>query len=160
LSVPLPLGKRILGAIVIGISAPRLFATGGPAVSPDAKPGTAEVTAGLAAGVLSGWVNMSGPPLVYWAHRRLPAMHARAILASAFVTASFVKLTSLTVAGYWIPSSVLAGAAVVPLALLGTFLGDVLARRTNPKAFARAIWMLFLLLGLLLFLTAPKAAQV
>ena len=156
--IPESVGKRVLGLIVMGISAPRLFAASAPCRSADAKPGATEVVVGLSAGLLSGWVNMSGPPLVYWAHRRLPAMHARAILASAFVTATFVKLTSLTVAGYWIPGSVLAGAVAIPLSLLGTLLGDVLARRTNPKAFARAIWTLFLLLGLLLLLTAPEAA--
>ncbi|NQT93638.1 MAG: sulfite exporter TauE/SafE family protein [Lentisphaerae bacterium] len=147
------MGKRLVGLFIMGVSLPRLLNAHRVHEPQDLKPGWPEIVAGTGGGLLSGWVNMSGPPLVYWAHRRLTPDHARAILACAFVMASFIKGVTLTARSLWIGDAILAGAIAAPAAFAGTWLGDRMAKRTRPEAFARRIWILFLSLGALLFLT-------
>ena len=157
--IPETLGKRILGLIVVSVSVARLWADRQERSPLATKPGPLELLVGAAGGVLGGWVNMSGPPLVYWAHRRLPPLRARATLAGAFATTSLLKLVSLTAGGLWIRESVLVGLCAMPLTVLGAWAGDRLARRTRPRLFARVIWLIFLGLGVLLFVAGPSAAK-
>ena len=157
--IPESVGKRVLGLIVMGISAPRLFAASAPCRSADAKPGATEVVVGLSAGLLSGWVNMSGPPLVYWAHHRLEPTRARAILSACFACAAVVKITALTAGGLWIRECVIAGLVAVPAVLAGSWLGDVAARRSRPALYAKLIWGLFFLLGALLLVLPASGAK-
>jgi uncharacterized membrane protein YfcA len=97
---------------------------------------------------------MSGPPVADLAHGQFPPLQARALLSAVFATTSLIKLVTITAGGLWIWPSVAAGAIVAPLSLLGTTLGDRLARRLNRAAFARVVWAVFLCLGLALFVTS------
>ena len=158
-SIPDGVGKRILGAIVIGVGLYRIWAGARPTEHKPAEPGPAEMGYGLAGGILSGWVNMSGPPLVYWAHHRLEPTRARAILSACFACAAVVKITALTAGGLWIRECVIAGLVAVPAVLAGSWLGDVAARRSRPALYAKLIWGLFFLLGALLLVLPASGAK-
>jgi hypothetical protein len=148
--VPEHIGKPLLGLIVIAAAVQRFRESARPKPDKEAPRGPPEVGYGVAAGLLYGWVNMSGPPLVYWAHHSFKPTRARALLAGAFVFASVFKITSLTAMGLWIPESVVAGLCAMPTVFLGTWLGDRIARRFKPEIYARWIWGLFMALGVLL----------
>lgn len=149
-------GRMLLGGIIILTGLYRAWAVRHrPQIAPS-KPGPAEVSYGVAAGLLAGWVNMSGPPLVYWAHHRFDPMRARALLAGAFIFSSAFKLTSLTVFDLWIAEYALAGLIAMPAVLVGTWLGDGLARRSRPALYAPVIWALFILLGVLLLVSPVR----
>ena len=152
--VPPVMGKRILGGIVVLTGLYRLWTLRTKAERRETAPGFSEVGFGIAGGLLSGWVNMSGPPLVYWAHHRFEPTPARACLAGGFVFSSSLKLVSLTAFDMWIPAFALAGLLAVPAVVLGTWIGDRLARRARPAVYAPVIWGLFILLGVLLIWTA------
>lgn len=143
-------GRMLLGSIIILTGLYRVWAVRHRPRIAESKPGPAEVSYGIAAGLLAGWVNMSGPPLVYWAHHRFDPMRARALLAGAFIFTSVFKLTSLTVFDLWIAEYALAGLVSIPAVLVGTWLGDALARRSRPALYAPIIWTLFILLGVIL----------
>ena len=157
--LPDSIGKRILGAIVIAVGLYRFVASRRAAKHGPSGPGPAETGFGLAGGILSGWVNMSGPPLVYWAHHRLEPIRARAILSACFACAAVLKISALTLGGLWIRSCVIAGLCAIPAVLLGSWLGDVTARRSRPAVYAKLIWGIFFLLGALLLLLPASGAE-
>ena len=151
-------GKRALGVIIIVVSLIRLVADWHEKQLKDPRPGPTDVLAGFFGGLLGGWANVPGPPLIYWSHRRMAPIRARATLACTFAIASLTKLVSLTASGLWLPKAALAGLCVAPLVLLCTLAGDRVAKRTQPKVFVRVIWILLLGLGVLLVVTAPTSA--
>ena len=152
-------GRMLLGSIIILTGLYRAWAVRHRPCVAESKPGPVEVSYGIAAGLLSGWVNMSGPPLVYWAHHRFDPMRARALLAGAFIFTSAFKLTSLTVFDLWIAEYALAGLVAAPAVLVGTWLGDLMARRSRPALYAPVIWALFILLGVLLIASPVRNRQ-
>lgn len=151
--IPPVMGRRILGGVIVLTGLYRLWRLRRRSELRDKAPGFSEVGFGIAGGLLSGWVNMSGPPLVYWAHHRFEPTPARACLAGGFIFSSTLKLVSLTAFDMWIPAFALAGLAAVPAVILGTWLGDRFARRARPAVYAPVIWALFILLGVLLIWT-------
>jgi len=156
--IPEALGKQVLGTIIALLSIVRLAQTRNEVAHVEAPPGPVESVPGFLGGILGGWGNMSGPPLIYWAHHRLAPTGARAILAAVFAAVTFAKLVSLTAYGYWRPAA-LAGLCAGPAALAGAWVGDRVAHRTNPRIFARIIWLLFLALGILLVATASTGVD-
>ena len=154
--IPDDMGKKILGVIVISAALYRVWMMRRGVRRQEKAPGPPEVAFGFAAGILSGWVNMSGPPLIYWAHHRFQPLRARAILSGAFACAAVMKISSLTIQGLWIRECVIAGLCAIPAVLLGSWLGDLTARRSRPAIYAKLIWALFFALGALL-LVMPAA---
>ncbi len=91
---------------------------------------------GAASGVLTTSVGLSGPPVVLLMSAALPDKHrSRATLAAYFALTSPLGLATLLLQGNAPSGAWTAAAVLVPVALLGRFVGSRLHRRTPPVLF-------------------------
>lgn len=125
-----------LARLVIALVALGAFGTVFLPRRPADMPGALHTRAtGLAAGLLTGFAGMPGPPVVpYYLGRDIPRALARTSMMLVFVTASFAGVISGAVLG--VASWQLAGfgVALFPAILLGNWIGTKSFGKVNDSA--------------------------
>jgi len=131
-SVPEPVVKGVLGALVAGFSGYALRRRGSYELTDDRH----AWIFGLSAGVLGGAYGMNGPPLVvYGALRRWSPEHFRATLQGYFLPASVMGMIGYWAAGLWTPVVSRYYLVSLPTSLVAIALGRVINRRFDARRF-------------------------
>ena len=111
---------------------------------------------GLVSGLLTGLFGTGGPPLiVYWHLAGLDKGGFRANLMAVFVTMTLLRLVSYSVEGLITPERLWSGAAVLPAALLGGWLGQRIHVQVSEPVFRRLVSALLGVVGLMLLVRGP-----
>jgi uncharacterized membrane protein YfcA len=146
-TVPEPVVKAILGAVIIAFSLSRLVGRTQVELKDD---GLAWLF-GFGAGVLGGAYGMNGPPLVvYGTLRRWSPERFRATLQGYFLPASLVGMVGYWLAGLWVPSVTAWYLRSLPVVLLAIVLGRALNRRLDAPTFLRYVHLGLVLTGVML----------
>jgi len=131
-TVPEPIVKAVLGAVVGGFAASRLFVRNTRELHDDRH----AWLFGVAAGVLGGAYGMNGPPLVvYGSMRRWTPDHFRATLQGYFLPASLMGMVGYWSAGLWTPPVSRYYLLTLPAALLAIALGRLVHQRLDARRF-------------------------
>ncbi len=106
---------------------------------------------GLLSGALTGLFGTGGPPLIIWYHLTAHSKSAfRGNLMTIFMLMTFVRIPSYAVSGLITPVRLWSGLAVLPMALLGGWMGHHLHTRLSEQDFRRWVSALLFVLGALL----------
>jgi uncharacterized protein len=144
---PAALVTRGLGIVLIGFG---LFSLFRPALFALVHPAWGYLF-GFLAGVLGSAYNTSGPPMVlYSAARGWPPDRFRATMQGIFLPISVLVLIGHAAAGLWSARVLQLYALSLPLQLLAIWLGNRISRRIPHEGFARLVYAMLVLLGLLL----------
>ena len=110
---------------------------------------------GFGAGVLGGAYGMNGPPLVvYGTLRGWSPQHFRATLQGYFLPASLIALGGFALSGMWTATVSRYYLMALPAVVLAIFLGRVINKRMNARAFGRYVHVGLVIVGALLVLQA------
>lgn len=146
-TVPEPLVKAILGAVIVAFSSYVLMSR----TEHELRDDRLAMWFGFGAGVLGGAYGMNGPPLVvYGSLRRWHPAHFRATLQGYFLPASMLGLAGYWAAGLWTPAVTRLYLVSLPGILIATLLGRAINRRTPPGRFLLLIHCGLILIGLVL----------
>ncbi|MDA1043823.1 MAG: sulfite exporter TauE/SafE family protein [Verrucomicrobia bacterium] len=108
---------------------------------------------GFVSGLLAGLFGTAGPPLIIWYHLTASSKSAfRGNIMTIFLLMNLVRVPSYAVSGLITPLRLWSALAVLPMALLGAWLGHRLHIRLSEEAFRRLVSGLLIILGLLLVL--------
>ena len=108
---------------------------------------------GLLSGVLAGLFGTAGPPLIVWYHLTADSKTAfRGNLMTIFLLMNIVRVPSYALCGLFTPTRLWSALAILPMAMLGAWLGHHLHIRLSEQAFRRLVSALLVVLGLLLVL--------
>jgi uncharacterized protein len=150
-TVPEPVVKGILAAVIIGFSAHSLLS----GKHRELKNDRFAWLFGFGAGVLGGAYGMNGPPLVmYGSLRRWSPQHFRATLQGYFLPASLAGLWGYRLAGLWTPAVNHFYLLSLPLVVLATFLGRAMNRRIGVQRFLLYVHGGLIVIGSILLLQA------
>lgn len=148
-SVPGPVVKGILGAVIIVFSAYCLVRRA-PLVLNDDR---LAWLFGFAAGVLGGAYGMNGPPLViYGSLRRWSAEQFRATLQGYFLPASLVGMAGYWRLGLWGPPVTRYFLLSLPVAVASILLGRLVNRRLAGRSFIRYVHVALIAIGIALLI--------
>ncbi|MBN1318302.1 MAG: sulfite exporter TauE/SafE family protein [Anaerolineales bacterium] len=111
---------------------------------------TAALGLGLVSGVLGGWINMGGPPLILYAYRSFDGRKARCFLIAIFILTLIVKLIAFCFKRLYTPEALILFATMAPAVLLGTQLGHALQKKIGQEIFIKVAWSILLALGVVL----------
>ena len=114
----------------------------------------AGVGLGLISGVLNGWINMGGPPIIVYSYQNFEARAARRLLIAVFALTYPFQLPMYWLRGLVTREALILFAWFVPVTILGTFIGNRLQRKIDRKVFIRIVWSVLLGLGVVLGVTA------
>jgi uncharacterized membrane protein YfcA len=135
-TVPEPIVKGVLGAVVAGFSASTLFNRHPRELTDD---GLAWLF-GVFAGILGGAYGMNGPPLVvYGTMRRWTPERFRATLQGYFLPASLMGMAGYWAAGLWTFTVSRYFLMTLPAVAAAIALGRVLHRRLDARRFYAAV---------------------
>lgn len=138
--------RRMLGVAVIGVGL--WLACRSTQASARHWPDSAGLAAGVTGGVLGGLYGVSGPSTVlYLSGRPLDAIAFRATLLFFLTAVDLLRTIGLATSGALTPSLWLAGLALYPVSLLGSWCGERLQRHVSEALFRRAIGYLLAVLG-------------
>ena len=139
-----------LGVITFAFGAWRLWlGRGGRVVTPSQSPGYVGSLFGLATGFTSQIAHAGGPPFQMWvAPRGLKHLRLAATQAVLFAILNWVKLPAYIGLGALTHPVLLTAAALVPLAIVSTFVGIWLIRRIETARFYVLVYWLMIALGL------------
>ena len=138
--------RALLGSVLI-------LAAAEPFLRRPARPRPARAWCAVATGALSGMLGAAfgtgGPPVVIYFYRRQWSKEA----TKASVMFTFVGTVAMRLVPYawigWITTRRLAiGAAVIPVVVLGTLMGEWLFGRVSQEAFRRVVAVMLVVLGL------------
>lgn len=108
---------------------------------------------GFAAGALGSAYNFNGVPVaIFGTMRRWRPNRFRGTLQAHFIVSSILVVAGQGIGGLWTPQVVQLLAIGVPGVLLAVPLGHALHYRVPPERFARYVYSLIVVLGLLLML--------
>ncbi len=108
---------------------------------------------GLVSGVLTGVFGTGGPPLIVYYHLAGARKSAfRGHLMTLFLMMTFVRVPSYALSGLVTPARLWSGILLLPVAWLGTRLGQRIHVRVSERTFRRLVSLLLGVLGLLLVL--------
>ncbi len=143
--------KLIASAVVI---ASAVLMLGGRAI-----PGAGANAAGPAAGFMSGFLNtatgMAGPPVVLlFTARDYATQVFRGTLSAFFYLISATGFVALINQGLVGSREIALSAAMLPAAMIGTFVGQLLTRRFSQQSFRRVVLILLVMTGLVGILAA------
>lgn len=138
-----------LGAISILFAGQRLWIErGGRAAPSRVLPNWVGVGCGVASGLTSQIAHAGSPPYQIWV---LPQRLGRDILVGTtaifFAAVNYIKVPAYIALGQFTPVNLIVSAALLPVAILGTFLGVRLVRRVDPDRFYTLVYWLTVLLG-------------
>ncbi|MEZ6183707.1 MAG: sulfite exporter TauE/SafE family protein [Planctomycetota bacterium] len=142
-AVRLALGVVLTGYALWALARPR------PTDAPPREPGRGwALLAGWTGGVLGGGFNTGGPPVVlYAAIAGWQKDVLRASLASYFVTVISLQLSLFAGSGILTWPLLQVQLLALPLVVLGTWIGNLLAGRVPQATFQRGLLLLILVLG-------------
>jgi uncharacterized membrane protein YfcA len=106
---------------------------------------------GTLSGVINGWINMGGPPLILYAYKKFEGKTARKFLITAFLIGIPPKLVmyfadeKLITKEMWVLTLYL-----IPGCILGTVLGNLIQEKIKKELFIKIVWITLLGLGLIL----------
>lgn len=103
------------------------------------------------ASLFGGWLSTAGPPVILYGYTQMPAEAARRFLIRVFLLGVTVKLFTFALAGLWTREILLWAFLCVGSVLLGTALGHRASTVLSGPTFARLVWVLFAVMGFLLF---------
>jgi uncharacterized membrane protein YfcA len=147
--VPERIVKAILGLVLIGFGA---FNLSGMQTGRTVKAWLA-LPAGFLAGVLGGAYNTNGPPVViYGLLRGWPRDKFRISLQGYFLITGLVIAAGHGLAGLWTPRVIYLFLGSIPAVMLAVLGGEWLAARFQGDRFTRAVNLVLILLGILMFL--------
>ena len=113
---------------------------------------------GAIAGFLGGAYALPGPPvLIYGVFRQWPPSSLRATLLGFFLPISLIVVVSHWAGGLWTPSVLVLYGLSLPTILVGIFIGNRLNRTFPKEKFARALYCLLFLCGMILFIQEYQA---
>ncbi len=139
----------MLGAITAGFGAWRLWIErGGRAVAASRSPGWVGTLFGVGIGFASQIAHAGGPPFQMWvAPRKLP--HERFVGTGAvlFAIVNWAKVPAYLALGALDRTTLIASAALLPLAILSTLAGVWVIRRMSPQRFYVLVYILMVVLG-------------
>lgn len=147
--LPTPAVMAMLGGITLGFGLWRLWIErGGRAVAASRSPGWIGSLFGLGMGFASQIAHAGGPPFQMWvAPRKLP--HERFVGTGAilFAIVNWAKVPAYLALGAFTRQSLIASAALLPLAIASTLAGVWVIRRMSPQRFYGIVYALMVLLG-------------
>lgn len=145
--VPEYLVKAVLGSVLILFGLVNLVVPELPAVR---RSGLAYLF-GFIGGVLGAAYNTNGPPIVmYGTLQRWSPERFRATLQGYFVPTGLFILVGHGLAGLWTPEVFWLFGASFPLILLGMFFGNRFSQTIPRARFARIVYGMLILVGILL----------
>ena len=138
--------KAGLGLLLIGYGLFNLFTRG----LPEIKQIWLAYPFGFVSGILGGAYNTNGPPLViYGTLQRWPPEQFRATLQGAFFFTNFAILAGHALAGLWTQQVWLLFLYTSPAVLVAIFAGRAINTRIPQKLFARIVYVVLVVLGVL-----------
>ena len=102
-------------------------------------------------GILGGWLSTAGPPVILYGYATMPAEDAQRFLIRTFLLSAVIKLFTYAYAGLWNMEVLIWTAICLIFILIGTAGGHRIALRLPAEQLSRVIWVVFTLMGLLLF---------
>jgi uncharacterized membrane protein YfcA len=107
---------------------------------------------GAVSGVINGWINMGGPPLILYAYKKFEGKTARRFLITAFMIGIppkllmyFAKKDELITKEMWILCAYL-----VPGSIIGTIVGNYFQSKIKKDLFIKVVWATLLGLAIIL----------
>ncbi len=145
-----------LGGISILFGVHRLWAEReGAIVLPSNTPKWVGTLLGVTSGFASQIAHAGAPPFQMWVlPRRLPRDTMVGTTAIAFAVMNWVKVPAYVALGQFTPATLKAAAILMPVAFLATLAGVRLVRRVDGAKFYRLIYILMILLGIKLVVSA------
>jgi uncharacterized protein len=146
-TVPEPVVKVVLGAVIISFAMYRLVGRAGVELKDDRL----AWMFGFGAGVLGGAYGMNAPPLVaYGAMRRWSKEQFRATLQGYFLPASSFVMAGYWMTGLWSSTVTRYYLASLPVVLVATGLGRLINRRIAADRFLVYVHVGLVVIGLIL----------
>ncbi|MFC1479239.1 sulfite exporter TauE/SafE family protein [Planctomycetota bacterium] len=105
---------------------------------------------GFLSGILNGWINMGGPPLILYAYRSFEGRSARRFLIACFFLSFPFKVIMYYARDLITVQSWVLFCYLVPGTILGTWIGHRFQNRMNRELFVRVAWFILLGLGIIL----------
>ena len=105
---------------------------------------------GFLSGILNGWINMGGPPLILYAYRSFEGRSARRFLIACFFLSFPFKVIMYYARDLITVQSWILFCYLVPGTLLGTWIGHHFQNRMNRELFIKVAWFILLGLGIIL----------
>lgn len=149
-SLPVTWITRILGVVTILIGAVSLLR---PVVATARGRSRGIVTSavGLIAGVLHGLIGTSGPVIVPYLQRVLPApAQLRSTLLAYFLVLELLRLAGYLQLGIASTDALRRGAILVPIAIVGSFVGSRLQMQVSDEVFRVTVSVVLIVSGALL----------
>lgn len=149
-SLPVAWIARILGVFTILIGVVSLLR---PVVATTRGRSRGIVTSvvGLVAGVLHGLIGTSGPVIVPYLQRVLPApAQLRSTMLAYFLVLEVLRMAGYLQLGLASSAALQRGAVLVPIAIVGSFVGSRLQVQVSDEVFRIAVSVVLILSGLLL----------
>ncbi len=155
LSLPLDVpAKMLLSAVIVSMASRELFASSGK--DGQSRPTSISVppleglAIGVLSGILGGWINMGGPPLILYAYNKLEGKAARAFLVGCFFLVGPFKIATYALYGMYTPAAAAVFGWALPGIMLGVVCGDYIQNRMDGRRFAKTAWSIMLALGIML----------
>lgn len=143
---PEQIARALLGVILVVYGAYGLLGLELPAITTDRFAGLF----GFVAGVLGGAYNTNGPPIVvYGTLRRWEPEQLRLMLQGYFFFTNFLILAGHAISGLWTVKVWSLVFASLPAVGLSVWLGSIVNQRIKRKLFAKLIFGVLLIIGLL-----------
>jgi len=102
-------------------------------------------------GILGGWLSTAGPPVILYGYATMPVASAQRFLIRTFVLSVFIKLFTYTGAGLWRMEIFIWAMVCIIFVLISTAIGHRIAMRIRSDLLSRIAWVVFTLMGFLLF---------
>lgn len=141
--------RLVLGVITFSFGLYRLWLErGGRLVAATTSPGWVGTLFGVGMGVTSQIAHAGGPPFQIWVTpRRLPHETFVGTSAVLFALVNWMKVPSYIALGTLNRQTLIAAAALMPLAIVSTLVAVRLIRRLDSQRFYTVIYVLMVLLG-------------
>lgn len=108
---------------------------------------------GIVSGLLTGLFGTGGPPLIVYYHLSGMGRHAfRGNLMALFLAMTLVRVPSYVVGGLVTPARLWSGLLLLPVALVGAWVGQRIHLQLDERTFRRLVSVLLAVIGLLLVL--------
>lgn len=143
--------KRSLGVVIMLFALRQVLALRGPGARAARWPGWLGYVASLASGVLGALFGTAGPPVIIFLENQIDSSAAlRGTLIIFFFVFDVVRLGGYAFSGLLPADPLLLGAAMLPTALAGNWIGTHLHLRMNERLFRAIVGAMLMLAGLLL----------
>ena len=104
------------------------------------------------AGILGGWLSTPGPPVILYGYATMPAEAAQRFLIRTFLVSAIIKIFTYSYTGLWSVEIILWAAVCLIFILISTAIGHRIAVRLSAEDLSRIAWIVFTVMGFLLFI--------